>query len=111
MVSKEAIGRCPVCDDVMHITMLECDSCGTKIESRFDICKFCRLTPEQKSFLETFIKNRGSIKDVERELSISYPTVRAKLNVVLAAMGFSKEDGKESAVNAPKKRGRAPKNI
>jgi Uncharacterized protein conserved in bacteria len=85
------MGRCPVCGDVLKITRVECDTCNTKIESKFEICRFCQLTPEQKSFLEIFIKNRGSIKDVERELKISYPTVRTKLNTVIAAMGFTDE--------------------
>ncbi len=47
----------------MHITRLECDSCNTLIESKFDICIFCQLPKEQKAFLEVFIKNRGNIKD------------------------------------------------
>jgi len=111
MRNKESIGRCPVCGDVMHITKLECDSCNTIIESKFDICRFCQLPKEQKTFLEVFIKNRGSIKDVERELGISYPTVRAKLDAVIESMGFENsgfEKIQDDFVLTPvKKRGRA----
>ena len=110
MGPKDSIGRCPICGEVMHITRLECDSCNTVIESKFDICRFCQLPKEQKAFLEVFIKNRGSIKDVERELGISYPTVRAKLDAVIASMGFDEAEGKEemSAPAPAKKRGRTP---
>ena len=40
---------------------------------------------------------RGKIKDVEVELGISYPTVVARLNEVLVAMGFEAgEDPREA---------------
>jgi hypothetical protein len=41
------------------------------------------------SFVEIFLKNRGSIKDVEREMGISYPTVKGKLNDVIKALGYA----------------------
>jgi len=47
-----------------------------------------RLAPAQLDFVEVFLKNRGVIRDVERELGISYPTVRARLDEVLAALGY-----------------------
>ena len=31
---------------------------------------------------------RGNIKDVEKELGISYPTVRAKLDEVINSLGY-----------------------
>lgn len=42
--------------------------------------RFEYLSAEQLYFIETFIKCRGSIKEVEKEMGISYPTVRAKLD-------------------------------
>src|SRR5437870_4939312 len=47
-----------------------------------------RLVREQLQFVEVFIRCRGKIKDVEEELGISYPTVVARLNEVVQAMGF-----------------------
>jgi hypothetical protein len=46
---------------------------------------------EQKDFIETFIRCRGNIKEVERELRISYPTVRGRLDAVIEALGYSVE--------------------
>ena len=51
--------------------------------------RFARLTGDQVAFLEVFIKNRGVIKDVEAELGISYPTVRARLDEVIRGLGFA----------------------
>lgn len=53
------------------------------------MCKFCRLSDDQKAFIEIFIKCRGNIKEVEKELGISYPTVRGRLEQVASALGYS----------------------
>lgn len=82
------IGRCPICGDELTVTRLHCATCDSQLEGRFQLSRFQRLTAEQLAFLEVFIKNRGIIKDVEVELGISYPTVRARLDDALRAMGF-----------------------
>jgi hypothetical protein len=46
------------------------------------------MSEEQKQFIETFIKCRGNIKEVEKELGVSYPTVRSKLDDVICALGY-----------------------
>lgn len=83
------IGRCPVCGGDLAVTRLKCGACHTQIEGRFQLGRFQRLSAEQLAFVEVFVKNRGIIKDVEAELGISYPTVRARLDEALRAMGFS----------------------
>lgn len=88
-MNREVIGKCPVCGDELHVTKLSCYNCGTQIEGDFTLCKFCRLTDEQKGFVEIFIKSRGNIKEIEKELGISYPTVRGKLENVIEALGYS----------------------
>ncbi|MCX7842722.1 MAG: DUF2089 domain-containing protein [Clostridia bacterium] len=95
-MAAEVLGKCPVCGGNMEVTRLSCCSCDTKIEGRFQLCRFCRLTPEQKSFIEVFIKCRGNIKEVEKELGVSYPTVKNKLEDVAAALGY-KEDTTQTA--------------
>ena len=83
------LGRCPVCGDELAVTRLQCGTCETAIEGRFRLGRFQRLSGDQLAFLEVFVKNRGIIKDVEAELGISYPTVRARLDEALRAMGFA----------------------
>jgi hypothetical protein len=82
------ISRCPVCGDELTVTRLQCQSCDTAIEGRFRLARFGRLSDDQLAFVEVFLKNRGIIKDVEAELNLSYPTVRARLDEALKAMGF-----------------------
>ena len=99
-IKSEIIGKCPVCNNELEVTKLHCNSCGTSIEGHFEICRFCQLNAEETEFLETFIKCKGNIKEVEKALDISYPTVKRKLNQVISSLGYdlesTPEDEKES---------------
>jgi hypothetical protein len=86
---REALGKCPVCGQNTEVTAINCNECGTRIEGHFQLCRFCRLTEEQKSFIETFVKCRGNIKEVEKELGISYPTVKNRLEDAANALGYN----------------------
>jgi len=85
---NEVVGTCPVCGAELEITEIQCPSCHTRLSGHFDLCKFCKLPTEQRSFAEIFIKNRGNIRDVEKELGISYPTVRGRLEALIRALGY-----------------------
>jgi len=60
--------------------------------------------------MEAFIKCRGNIKEVEKELGISYPTVRNRLDSVIEALGYgvdkdrSPEDEKENTSEESQRR-------
>ncbi|WP_283591549.1 DUF2089 domain-containing protein [Clostridium butanoliproducens] len=82
------ISKCPVCASNLKITRLKCDRCNTIIENEFELPAMTYLSDEQIYFMEVFLRCRGSIKDVEKELKISYPTVRAKLDDVIEALGY-----------------------
>jgi hypothetical protein len=82
-------GGCPVCGSELAVVRLECGHCGTAVVGRYRASRFARLTPEQLEFLEVFLRARGNIRRVERELGISYPTVRSRLSALLAALGIS----------------------
>lgn len=88
------LSECPVCSSQLKVVKLSCDTCGTVVESDFSFSKFESLSEEQLKFAEIFLKNRGSIKDVEKEMGISYPTVRGKLDDVVRALGYSVEEEK-----------------
>ena len=90
-MAAEIMGKCPVCGAKTEVTRISCGSCDTQIEGHFKPCKFCRLTPEQRTFVDVFIKCRGNIKEVEKELGISYPTVKNKLEDAAAALGHKPE--------------------
>lgn len=91
MSEPAVIGKCPICAAQLKVVRLECGSCGTRLEGSFSLGRFHALSADQLDFLEVFIRARGSFKDVERELGISYPTVRARLDAVIRALGFQSE--------------------
>ena len=83
--------QCPVCDLPLSISELRCRGCGTTLRGEFTLsrCSFCNLPPEQLKFLELFLRCRGNLRDVERTLGLSYPTVRARLDALLATLGYA----------------------
>jgi len=85
------IGACPVCGETMAVTRLHCRNCDTTIEGQFNVGAFDRLTPEQLAFAETFIRCEGKLNRMEKELSLSYPTLRGRLTELIRAMGFEVE--------------------
>lgn len=91
----EVIGKCPVCDNNLSVTKLTCSDCNTSLEGDFNLCKFCRLSKEQKEFVEIFLKSRGNIKEIEKEMGISYPTVRGKLNQIIEDLGYESKESLE----------------
>lgn len=88
---KKIISQCPVCGGELKVTRLRCAQCDTVIENDFTLSRFDYLSAEELSFTETFIKCRGNIKEVEKELGISYPTVRAKLDAIIKKLGFEED--------------------
>lgn len=82
------VGRCPACDAPLRVTRLECPQCATAVEGRFELTPLARLDPEQQKFVELFLVSRGNIREVERVLGISYPTVRNRLEQVIEALGY-----------------------
>lgn len=93
---KKVISRCPICNHALAVARLTCDSCDTVIENKFSLSKFDYLSDEELYFTETFIRCRGNIKEVEKELGISYPTVRSKLDGVIKKLGYDTGAGEQS---------------
>jgi len=78
----QLIHRCPVCDGELTVQRMKCNQCNTVIENEFIFDKLMTMTKEEFKFIKVFLKCRGSIKDVEKVLGISYPTVRNKLEKI-----------------------------
>jgi len=106
----DVIATCPVCADELTITRLHCRNCGTALEGEFGVGRFGRLDREQMGLLESFLRSRGNLKEMERELGISYPTVRGRVDALLRALGlgdaaaedgFDVEAGDDFAIEPP----------
>ena len=87
MTLRPPPSTCPVCGDALHTTRLSCDGCDTELTGHFAGCEYCALGAEDRRILRIFLASRGNVKEVERALSVSYPTARARVDAVLAKLG------------------------
>jgi hypothetical protein len=91
-MARDVISTCPVCEGELLISRLHCRSCGTALEGEFGVGRFGRLSREQLALLESFLRARGNLKEMERELGISYPTVRGRVDALVRALGLADGD-------------------
>jgi hypothetical protein len=79
---KDQLGRCPVCNGELMVTEYTCKDCDTGIKGRFKRCDLCNLPEDLLHFVRIFLSCEGNIKEVEKELGLSYPTVKSRLNKI-----------------------------
>jgi hypothetical protein len=79
-------------------------ACDTELAGNFTLSKVQSLKPDQLKFVEVFVKNEGKIKDVESELGVSYPTVRARLREVIRALGYEVGEEPPAPALSPERR-------
>lgn len=90
-----APSNCPVCGETMEIVKLKCNKCGCELSGSFAPCRFCMLEEKHMQFVETFLRCRGSIKEMEKKLGVSYPTVKNMMDAALIALGFDEKADEE----------------
>ena len=103
-MAHDVISTCPVCSGELAVTRLRCRTCGTTLEGDFSVGRFARLDRDQLALLESFLRSRGNLREMERELGISYPTVRSRVEALVRSLGFGPrmdEDDAASAEPAP----------
>jgi hypothetical protein len=76
---------CPYCRGAMAVTRMGCGRCGVQIEAAFPVSRLANLPVEHQRFIEMFVLAGGSLKEIAEQLGVSYPTVRSRLDKVIAA--------------------------
>jgi hypothetical protein len=84
--------KCPSCASSLVITRLTCPACSTEVTGQFDPDFFGRLTSNDFDFVVLFIKSKGNIKEMERELGISYWTIRNRLNDIVEQLNAEAQE-------------------
>jgi len=85
--------QCPVCGDELHLTRLGCGSCGSELSGRFASCPYCALREQDRQILRTFLVSRGNMRELARELGVSYPTARQRFAELLVRLGLEEITG------------------
>lgn len=83
--------KCPACSSQLEITELQCPACGTSVRGSYPLDRFAALTPEDEELLLAFLIARGSLKEVQERLDLSYPTVRSRLDRLVVSLGLAEE--------------------
>ena len=74
--------RCMQCHHDLSLTRLQCVSCGIALEGQFTLPTLARLSIEDQAFVMAFVRVHGNLKKMEELFSISYPTVKNRLNAI-----------------------------
>ena len=92
---RKILEQCPACQEEIIVTEQSCLHCATTVRGQFQPTIFSKLSSNNLKFLELFIRNRGNVKEMERELGWSYWTIRNHLNQVIAELGFEEKAADE----------------
>ncbi len=74
---------CPSCGGMLRVHAMRCAACDTSIEGDYRLPALMRLSDEDREFVRDFVLCRGS------RMGLSYPTVRNRLDEVIAALNKS----------------------
>lgn len=75
--------KCPSCENQLKVKSLRCDVCETEVTGLYDMPVLAQLSADEQNFMLRFVINSGSLKDMSRELNLSYPTVRNLLDDII----------------------------
>jgi hypothetical protein len=83
--------KCPSCSAPLQVSQLSCTVCDTVVMGKYVLSPLFRLSAESLKFLETFILNRGNVKEMERNTGQSYWAIRRRLDEVIEEMDLENE--------------------
>lgn len=75
--------KCPSCQTQLKVKSLLCENCRTEVHGLYDLPLLAQLSIEEQDFVLKFVKNSGSLKDMAKDLGLSYPTVRNLLDNII----------------------------
>lgn len=87
--------HCPSCHAQLKVRSLACERCGTEVSGLYELPVFARLSAEDQDFVLRFVRCSGSLKEMARQLNLSYPTVRNRLDEMIVRL--------EAMIEAPEK--------
>ena len=78
---RKILEKCPTCEQAaLIVNEMQCTACATVVRSHYQPTIFSQLDPENLRFVEIFVRNKGNVKEMERELGVSYWAIRNRLN-------------------------------
>ncbi len=90
-MEKEVVGFCPVCHEKLMVTKLTCNNCKLDLTGDFTMNRFSFLTKEEMAYVNLFLLNEGSFKDVQAQLGITYLKAKQILSDILIKLELKDE--------------------
>lgn len=110
------LSDCPNCHHELRLTRLECPGCDLQLSGHFQTQPLQQMGADDLQFIALFLHCEGSIRDMEKALGVSYPTVKARLAAINSRLqgstpGPTASAGAPTADRPAKKSKSPPKNI
>ena len=71
---------CPSCETTLNVSQLKCLNCETLVNGNYELPLFLKLSRDEQEFILNFFISSGSIKEMAKQASLSYPTMRNKMD-------------------------------
>ena len=75
---------CPSCHEALKVVRLTCDNCNTAVEGEFEFPVLLRLDDDEQRLILNLLQSSGSLKELARRCGVSYPTVRNRVDALIA---------------------------
>ena len=94
------IFKCPVCNETLQVTTLQCGKCGLELKNNFELSPFDKLDEEKMKFLLIFLQAKGNLSLVKNILGISYTNAQTKLQELLQALDLVTDEAARAIAQA-----------
>lgn len=84
--------KCPSCEGSLEVKELRCSNCSTEVRGQYSLPALAKMSAEDQQFIVDFVMASGSLKTMGKQMSLSYPTMRNKLDEVIGKLN-SNENG------------------
>lgn len=85
--------QCPHCQATLEVVRLRCTACATQIDGAFALHQVLRLEADEQRLLVDFVLASGSLKKLAEQYGLSYPTIRNRLDDLIAKLGRADHEG------------------
>lgn len=82
-MEKKLPSVCPSCQNRLSVKSLVCEACETQVSGIFNLPLLGSLSDSDQEFIIDFVKSSGSLKLMAKQMNLSYPTVRNRLDEVI----------------------------
>jgi hypothetical protein len=86
MKNLPVTNECPYCSQSLNIVACRCERCQVEVRGDFPSIPLGNLPTAHQRFIEMFVLASGNLKEIATHAGVSYPTVRSRLDKVIAAL-------------------------